>query len=91
MTAKALCLICGEIIAVLKDHNIARYNNSKQKTSGTLRGEIPAALRRGRVGLESRHSVFRKQYSDISLHSGQVILLLTCWIKKSDRFLMGNS
>jgi hypothetical protein len=49
MDGRALCLICTEGIAVLKEYNIARYYSSKHKERcrnfvGALRTEKVSAL-----------------------------------------------
>ncbi|GFS59140.1 general transcription factor II-I repeat domain-containing protein 2 [Trichonephila inaurata madagascariensis] len=59
---KALCLICNETIAVLKEYNIKRHYESKHlqnysKYTGSLRTEQFEALKRG---LKSQQSLFTK-------------------------------
>jgi len=65
---KALCFICSESVAVLKEYNFARLYNSKHKEKykpsvGALRRDRMAALKRS---LESQQNVFRKQSNDNS-------------------------
>ncbi|CAG9784982.1 unnamed protein product [Diatraea saccharalis] len=59
---KALCLICNETIAVLKEYNIKRHYESNllqnySKYTGSLRTEKFEALKRG---LKSQQSLFTK-------------------------------
>ncbi|UYV76589.1 EPM2AIP1, partial [Cordylochernes scorpioides] len=59
---KALCLICNESIAVLKEYNMKRHYETKHsqnysKNTGIVRTEIFEALKRG---LKSQQSLFTK-------------------------------
>jgi hypothetical protein len=66
MNAKAMCLICSENIATLRESNIARHYNSKHNEKyktylGAMRRKKVVALK---TGLESQQNVFRKQSND---------------------------
>jgi hypothetical protein len=62
MYGKALCLICSESIAVLKNITLPgiaiRSTKKSTQNVGALKREKVAALK---MGLESQQNVFRKQ------------------------------
>jgi hypothetical protein len=87
MNGKALCSICSESTAVLKECNIVRHYNSKHKEKHknrvhALRTEKAATLKQKRKSSGSNPMI-------VPLHCRPFTVLFTCWLKNKIFFRCG--
>jgi hypothetical protein len=86
---KSMCFVYRESTAVFKECNIARHYNSKHKE--TYKTCVVLSKEKKNGGLS--HQRISSEYNPmiVPLHCGQVVVLATCWLKKTNIHPMGNS
>jgi hypothetical protein len=89
VNGKALCLICSENVALLKECNIILLGIAIHSTK-IVQKLFQCSEKKKIGGFEKRISSENCRVI-VPLHCGQVIVLLICWLREANLFLMGNS